>query len=91
MNIIQPYKGNLTHFNIKNNKTNQQNSYAGQNKPKTMILVVWISSVVKVRGRVVTGQERRTDGCVPAGDDKEGSGNVGDGLHTTQKYLNATH
>lgn len=37
-------------------------------------------------GRVVIGGRRR-DGGISDGDAEEGSGNAGDGLHTTQMYL----
>lgn len=37
-------------------------------------------------GRVVI-KGRRRDGSISDGDEEEGSGNAGNGLHTTQMYL----
>lgn len=37
-------------------------------------------------GRVVI-KGRRRDGGISDGDEEEGSGNAGNGLHTTQMYL----
>lgn len=73
------------------NKTKQTNEILMPGKTSQgRFLLYGDSSVVKFReigwGRVVI-KGRRRDGGISDGDEEEGSGNAGDGLHTTQMYL----